>query len=684
MEKVISSLFGMTHWVLLAMVIAPILLGCLTFLLQKREKLRTVLIWISAAIVLAGGILLVWLSTGSEEGLVQTWQWDVPATIGHGFRLDLLSFGLEAFVLLALLYVGFKIENGWIVFLGLIQTGFAVAAHFVGEHQDSLVLFRIDNLTRILILVTAVVGSAILIFSINYMKEHAKHAPEGAGSLGRFYFFFISFLGFMIGLVSANNFSLFSTFWEATTLCSYALIGQDGGEARRVNATRALLINSFGGVLMLAGIFLLKVNGCGEDFQSLTGAAVTVLPAMLLCMAAFTKSALFPFQSWLLGAMVAPTPVSALLHAATMVKAGVYLVMRISPHYSDYTLFMMMIAFTGALSFAGAAFLACTQSNAKKVLAYSTISNLGLVVACAGIESPLAYAAGLSIITFHAVSKGLLFLCVGRIEQKLGSRDIEKMDGMPYKMPFTTMVAMVGMMSMLLPPFGMLLSKWLAIEATIHSPFLLVFLATGSAFTVYFWAKWMGHMQIQGYHPDKPVEEISKSMKFSLGYLAILVIVTGLFTMMIFRNVFTTMAAETFLDPSQPGTDMDMLNKINALNNEQAMFPAYLVLGCLALGLILSAIFIAILVKNRNIRPPYLCGENAITIEEELNPEKNKLGLRSYDFYSVGGKVEHAVFSSYYFKNYINENRVSKYLNWLSWLSMIVLIGCVVAAITIK
>lgn len=668
MEKLINSLFEVNHWILLSMVVAPILLGSLTFLMQKKEKLRTFLIWLSAAIVLAGGILLVRLSTGLEEGVISTWEWAVPSSFGH------VVFGFECLILLAILYVGFKIENGWIVFMGFIQTGLAIASHFIGKHGDSIVLFRIDNLSRILILVTAVVGSAILIFSINYMKEHAHHAPEGAGSLGRFYFFFISFLGFMIGLVCSTNFSLFSTFWEATTLCSYMLIGQDGGEARRVNATRALMINSFGGVLLLGAIFILKLNNCGEDFSCLSGKAVTVLPAMLFCMAAFTKSALFPFQSWLLGAMVAPTPVSALLHAATMVKAGVYLVMRISPNYSGYPSFMMMIAFTGALSFAGAAFLACTQSNAKKVLAYSTISNLGLVVACAGIESPLAYAAGLSIITFHAVSKGLLFLCVGRIEQKLGSRDIEKMDGMPYKMPFTTMVAMVGMLSMLLPPFGMLLSKWLAIEATIHSPFLLVFLVTGSAFTVYFWAKWMGHMQIQGYHPDKPVEQISASTKFSLGYLAILVIVTGLFTMMIFRHVFTTMAAETF-----PGKDM--IFKIASLYREQANFPAFLVLGCMALGLVLTLIFVAFLGKKKHIRPPYLCGENAITVEEELNPEKNKLGLRSYDFYSIGGKVEHAVFSSYYFKNYIDENRVSRYLNWISWLSMIVLLGCVVASI---
>ena len=663
-----NSLLQMTDWTLCSMIVMPVLFGILAFFAGKQEKLRTVLVWLASALVLAGGVLLVWQSLGRESEN-SVWELTVSGKFG------IIGFMLESLVLLTILYVAVKIKNIWIIVLSVLQGGLAGMSHFIGNHSESVTLFRIDNLTRILILVTAVVGSAILIFSISYMKEHQKHAPEGAGSSGRFYFFFISFLGFMIGLVSSNNFSFFSAFWEATTLCSYALIGQDGGEARRVNATRALLINSFGGVLLLAGIFLLKFNGAGEDFQSMFTAknmAVTVLPAMLLCMAAFTKSALFPFESWLLGAMVAPTPVSALLHAATMVKAGVYLVMRISPHYNNYSSFMMMVAFAGALSFACAAFLACIQSNAKKVLAYSTISNLGLVVACAGFESPLAYAAGLAIITFHAISKGLLFLCVGRIEQKLGSRDIEKMDGMPHKMPFTTLVAMMGMMSMLLPPFGMLLSKWLAIEATIRSPFLLVFMVTGSAFTVFFWAKWIGHMQIKGYQPGSHHEEICGSMKFSLGMLAILIVITGICTMTIFRDIFTVMAADAFPNKSR---------EICSLYEEQTRFPAYLVLCCLFLGLFVSLFFVTFVFKRKHIRPPYLCGENAITIEEELNPELNKAGLRSYDFYSIGGKVEHAVFSSYYFRDYINEKRISKYLNWCAWLAMLVLLGCVVSAI---
>lgn len=663
-----ETLLKMTDWTLGGLIIIPVLLGTLAFFFGGREKTRLALIWTAVAVVLCGGILLVWQSMGG--GL----SGDVRELSAPAFWAE-IGFVLELAVLLVIGVIAVKIKHLWISIFAVLQLGLAITGHCLhtgGAEAESMVLFRIDNLSRILLLVTSVVGSVILVFSISYMKEHAKHAPPTAGSVGRFYFFFISFLGFMIGLVTANNFSFFSAFWEATTLCSYALIGQDGGDARKINATRALLINSFGGVLLLGGIFILKVMGAGSDFQSMFACnrtAVTLLPAVLLCLAAFTKSALFPFQSWLLGAMVAPTPVSALLHAATMVKAGVYLVLRITPIYYEYPTFMMMLAFSGAFSFASAAFLACLQTNAKKVLAYSTISNLGLVVACAGIESPLAYAAGLSIITFHAISKGLLFLCVGRIEQQIGSRDIEHMDGMPFRMFFTTITALIGMMSMLLPPFGMLLSKWLAIEATIRSPFLLVFLVTGSAFTVYFWAKWIGRMQMTGYHEHNPHEDIPLTMKLSLGTLAVLIIVTGVFTMMIFSDVFTGMAAEAF--PNLSGAMQSM--------EEQTSFPAWLVLGCLVLGGLVSLLCAIFYMKKSNVRPPYLCGENAITIEEELNPEKNPDGMKkSYDFYSIAGRVEHAAFSGYYFNSFFNEAQITRYMNWIAWLGVIVLVGCAV------
>lgn len=646
----------MESWKLLmyALIILPVLYGIGAYFV-KRDGIRDAIVWIASLTVIAGGILLVWQSLQVDGKIL---------IVEGGEEYSWIGFGLELAILLVILAVSIKIRSVMIIIFSVIQVAFAVGERFLPSAGETTIrYFYVDNLARIMLLVTAIVGGIILIFSIGYMREHAKHAPRTAGSMGRFFFFFISFLGFMVGLVLSSNLTLFSFFWEATTLCSYALIGQDGGEARRVNAVRALRINSFGGVLLLAGIFILRWKGCGDDFGGLS--AATIFPALLMCIAAFTKSAQFPFQSWLLGAMVAPTPVSAMLHAATMVKAGVYLVMRIAPIYFLEKDFMMAIAFMGAVSFLGAAFLACTQSNGKKVLAYSTISNLGLVVACAGIESPLAYAAGLSIITFHALSKGLLFLCVGRIEQKIGSRDIEDMDAMPFKMHYTTVISVIGMMSMLLPPFGMLLSKWLAIEATIRSPFLLVCMVLGSALTVYFWAKWIGRMHLSGHHDKIPKEQMPATMRLALTLLAVLIVVTGFVMMFIFNRIFTPMT-KTVLSGD---------NAQWSVISDASRFPAWLIFAFIIFGLLLYLAIGGHRLTSKNVHLPYLCGENVK--REEL---ETSTGIKSYDFYSLCGNLEHARFSGYYFTSIIKEGTVTNWLNWISWLIIVVMIGLAIMA----
>ena len=174
-----------------------------------------------------------------------------------------------------------------------------------------------------------------------------------------------------------------------------------------------------------------------------------------------SKSAQLPFQSWLCGAMVAPTPVSALLHSSTMVKAGVYLVLRLSPAFAG-TMLAGIVSLTGAFTFVAASALACGQSNGKKILAYSTIANLGLIIACAGMRprrpSPPPFCSSSST----RVSKGLLFLCVGTIEQHIGSRDIESMRGLYKIMPRVAVITLFGIVTMMLPPFGALLAKWIA------------------------------------------------------------------------------------------------------------------------------------------------------------------------------------------------------------------------------
>jgi ech hydrogenase subunit A len=257
---------------------------------------------------------------------------------------------------------------------------------------------------------------------------------------------------------------------------------------------RALNMNLLGGVVFAAGLVYLYSSTQTMELDKLIqlNKNYTLLPAVCLAFAGLVKSAQFPFSSWLTGAMVAPTPVSALLHSSTMVKAGVYIILRVAP-VMENTLAAKMLMLIGGVSFLITALIAISQSNAKKVLAYSTISNLGLIVACAGINTSATVWSALLLIIFHAVAKSLLFLCVGIIEYKLGSRDIEDMDYLIMRLPKLTAVMIIGMAGMFLAPFGMIISKFVTLIAFIDTnPGMAILLAYGSTATVFFWAKWMG------------------------------------------------------------------------------------------------------------------------------------------------------------------------------------------------
>jgi ech hydrogenase subunit A len=254
-----------------------------------------------------------------------------------------------------------------------------------------------------------------------------------------------------------------------------------------------------------------------------------LLPAVCIAFAGLVKSAQMPFSSWLTGAMVAPTPVSALLHSSTMVKAGVYVILRVAPALEN-TVAAKMLMLVGGVSFLVTACIAISQSNAKKVLAYSTISNLGLIVACAGINTPAAIWSALLLIIFHAVAKSLLFLCVGIIEYKLDSRDIEDMDYLIMRLPKLTAVMMIGMAGMFLAPFGMIISKFVTLKAFVDTnPGMAIILAYGSAATLFFWTKWMGKI-ISVRHGETVVVEhrVSRWEWFTLDILAIATILVAL------------------------------------------------------------------------------------------------------------------------------------------------------------
>jgi ech hydrogenase subunit A len=361
----------------------------------------------------------------------------------------------------------------------------------------------------------------------------------------------------MFGIVFSNNLIWLYFSWEITTICSALLIGYRNDKPSIESLFRALKMNLLGGVVFAIGLVYLYTSSHTMELDKLIQLekSYALLPAVCMAFAGLVKSAQFPFSSWLTGAMVAPTPVSALLHSSTMVKAGVYIILRVAP-VMENTVAAKMLMLIGGVSFLITALIAISQSNAKKVLAYSTISNLGLIVACAGINTSAAMWSALLLIIFHAVAKSLLFLCVGIVEYKLESRDIEDMDYLIMRLPKLTAVMMIGMAGMFLAPFGMIISKFVTLKAFVDTnPGMAIILAYGSAATVFFWAKWMGKIMSIKHGVTEVVEHrVSRWEWITLYILAVSTVVVCLAFPLISSGIINPYLTELFGQIPAPDT----------------------------------------------------------------------------------------------------------------------------------
>ncbi|WP_029894758.1 NADH-quinone oxidoreductase subunit L [Desulfohalovibrio reitneri] len=532
--------------------------------------------------------------------------------LGHGeFAAhpgDLLGFipvrgliALADFALLFLiLYYAFKLDSLLIKLLTAFQVIMLAVLEFgMVDHGAKFPTFFADNLSLIMVLVISLVGGLICIYALPYMREHEKHLGLKQTRQPRFFMFLILFLGAMNGLVLANDLTFFYFFFEVTTLCSFLLIAHDDTDEAWASAKRALLLNGVGGAaFVLAMVWSYAAAGTLSIQALVTSgsmAGAMLVPMAFFCLAGFTKAAQMPFQSWLLGAMVAPTPTSALLHSSTMVKAGVYLVLRFAPAFAG-TFLSDSVAVIGAFTFVAAAALAVGQSNAKKILAYSTISNLGLIIACAGINTPQAITAGVLLLIFHAASKGLLFCCVGHIEQHIHSRDIEDMRGLSAAMPRAAMITIIGILTMMLPPFGVLLSKWMAIEAAAGNLVVIVLLALGSALTVFIYARWAGNLMSAPYKAKPMPSTLGFANGLSLVLLAGGAVVLSLLAPVLYTNLVLPDLTAT---PYQVvGGTLD--SPVGAF----AVYPLFLALG-IAFLIGLRAVLKA---RSRELSPPYMSG----------------------------------------------------------------------------
>jgi len=477
---------------LLFLILFPILVACL-LLFVKRTTSRYAVVALSA---LAIGGASVYLLVRYASGGAVYFAASSEAT-------DIVMVAIEMALALFIIAMGVKFRNYLAIALAVVQAALVVYLEttFAGSLHAANNLF-VDQFSIIMALIIGIIGSLIAVYGVRYMETYHHHHPEVRDRQRMFFFVIFAFLAAMFGLVFSNNLMWVFFFWEVTTIASFVLIGYSETEEATTNAFRALVMNLLGGVAFVTALIFLAATGPtsgGVDLALVLAsgdAAVILVPAVLIGFAGITKAALMPFSSWLLGAMVAPTPVSALLHSSTMVKAGVYILVRFAPVFAG-TFAGLSVGLVGAVTFVVASAIAISRSDAKSVLAYSTIANLGLIAACAGVGTYMLVWAAILLIIFHAVAKSLLFLGTGAIEHRIGSRNIEDMEGLIVRMPKMAVMMFIGIAGMFLAPFGMLVSKWAAIEAFVQAPFGLVFiaiLAYGSAVTVFFWAKWMGKL----------------------------------------------------------------------------------------------------------------------------------------------------------------------------------------------
>jgi ech hydrogenase subunit A len=455
----------------------------------KKEPIRDMIVRVSAVITAVLSIVVV----------VLFFKKGISIHFPQEEIIDTIIAFLEGAIALFIIIIGIKNKKYVVSVFSAIQTPLVLWFEFSQKHDIKItnsIVF--DKLTAIMVLMIGIVGSLICIYAIGYMKWYHSHHTDYPVRKNFFLSVLFLFLSAMFGLVLSNNLTWMYFCWEITTLCSFLLIGYTKTKDAKKNSFHALAINLGGGLAFALAIVFIGMNFKTLELSVLVGMkpeAMVLIPVFLLALAALTKSAQLPFSSWLLGAMVAPTPSSALLHSATMVKAGVFLIIRLAPLLGNSSV-GRIVTLVGGVTFLACSLMAISQSDAKKILAYSTLANLGLIVICASIGTQESLWAAVLLVIFHSVSKSLLFICVGSIEHQIGSRNVEDMDILLDVSRKLSLYMMIGIAGMFLAPFGMLVSKWVAMKAFIDSDNILIviILAYGSAATLFYWSKWMGKL----------------------------------------------------------------------------------------------------------------------------------------------------------------------------------------------
>ena len=508
--------------------------------------------------------------------------------------------------------------------------------------------FRLDALGLLFALLISGIGTLIYIYAYFYL------GPKN--SLNKLYLLLMLFMAAMLGISLSNNLILLLVFWELTSISSFLLVGYwSNYDAAQRGSRMALTITGMGGLAMLGGFILLgQITGTYEIDQILTmtaqiqSHALFVPTLLLILLGAFTKSAQFPFHFWLPNAMAAPTPVSAYLHSATMVKAGIFLVARLLPIFAGAALFHNLVTFIGLFTLCMAAFFAIFKEDLKGLLAYSTISHLGLIMCLLGIGSPLAVAAAIFHIINHATFKAALFMIAGIIDHESGTRDLRKLSGLWQLLPYTATLTMVTAASMAGVPLtnGFLSKEMFFTEllSNLSGPVLIcsaIVATLAGIFAVAYSVRLVHGVFFDGplgkQVPNKDAHEPPFGMRAPATLLAILCILVGLFPALLVENIVNSTARASTQVMNFEGTHLALWHGFN------------MPLLMSAIALIGGLIFYFSLAKGGKIR------------EIDLDPYLGRLqGRVAFDLF-----LKSLLLNSRKFKRLTENGKLQSYILWI-------------------
>ena len=434
--------------------------------------------------------------------------------------------------------------------------------------------FRLDSLGLLFALLISGIGTLIYIYAYYYLN------PKN--SLSKLYLLLMLFMAAMLGISLSNNLIILLVFWELTSISSFLLVGYwSNYEAAQRGSRMALTITGMGGLAMLGGFVLLgQITGTYQLDQILMMTEqiqshhLFVPTLLLILLGAFTKSAQFPFHFWLPNAMAAPTPVSAYLHSATMVKAGLFLVARLLPIFAGAALFHNIVTFVGLFTLCMAAFFAIFKEDLKGLLAYSTISHLGLIMCLLGIGSPLAVAAAIFHIINHATFKAALFMIAGIIDHESGTRDLRKLSGLWQLLPFTATLTMITAASMAgVPLTNGFLSKemfFTELVASLSGPLMVgsaIVATLAGIFAVAYSIRLVHGVFFDGplgkQVPNKDAHEPAFGMRAPATLLAILCILVGLLPALLVEKIVNSTTQATTQNFDFEGTHLALWHGFN-------------------------------------------------------------------------------------------------------------------------